>query len=142
MITRLLRYLGATLIATIIVSSTATLVVLSSVEEFGLTVSFSQTFQAIVADLMGFGPMLVAIAGLAYLIGFLVAFGLSKLSLNRMFWGVLAGLTAIPAAFWLMNSVVGLSVLHSTNYLSGWLGIIIGSLIGSLFYHNTINEIK
>ena len=142
MIKRFFRYLAATLIATVIVSASATLVVLSSVEDFGLSVSLGEKINAIVHDMVNFGPILLAVSAVAYLVGFLVAYGLSKITLNRMFWGILAGLTAIPSAFWLANSSVGLSIVHSTNYLTGWLGIIIGSLAGSLFYHNTINTNK
>ncbi|NNJ72189.1 MAG: hypothetical protein HKP09_03300 [Enterobacterales bacterium] len=112
---------------------------LSSVESFGMSVDFGQRLAAIGNDLKGFGPIILAISALAYLIGFLLAYGLSKIALTRMFWGLIAGLTAIPAAFWLMNSVAGLSVLHSTNFLTGWLGIMAGSLAGSLLYHYTIN---
>ena len=66
---------------------------------------------------------------------------LSKWWLNKSIWGFLAGLTSVPAAVAVVNTVVGIDLLYITIHPTGWFILLMGSVLGSmLYYRNAVNE--
>ena len=120
----------------------ATQLVLSNLNNFNLPpITFAQRLDATLHDLINFGPTVMVIVALAYLIGFFVVWLLSKWWLNKSIWGFLAGLTSVPAAVALVNKVVGIDLLYITIHPTGWFILLMGSVLGSmLFYRNDVNE--
>ena len=138
----LIRYVLSVLLCSFFITVSATQLVLSNLTNFDLpAVSFAQRIDATIHDLINFGPTIMMIVALAYLIGFLLVWLLSKWWLNQSIWGFLAGLTSVPAAVALVNAIVGIDLLYITIHPTGWFILLMGSVLGSmLFYRNVVNE--
>ena len=142
MLSVIIRYIISTVICAFFITISATQVVLSNLANFDLPpVTFSQRMDATIHDLINFGPIILIIVALAYLIGFLVAWLLAKVCLSNSTWGYIAGLTSVPSAIYLANSFAGIDVIYITQHTSGWFALITGSVLGSMvFYHKRVSQ--
>ena len=132
------RYILSVFLCSLIISISSTQIILASISGFGLGVDFATRVNTTWLDLLGLGPILILLVSGAYLVGFIIAWLLSKVILNRKLWGILAGITAVPSAVLVMNQVVGIEVLFISTKWYGWLVFSISSLVGSLLFllHN------
>jgi hypothetical protein len=105
------------------------------VTSFGVTVDLATRISSTLTDIIGLAPALLMLVTSAYLVGFSLAFLLGKVIFNQFSWGIIAGLTAVPAAVALIHHIVDIEIFYITSSLTGWLVLILSSLIGSLLFH-------
>ena len=145
MLNHILRFILSVIVCAGFISISGTQIVLSNVDRFGLpSLTIADRLNATLFDLQNFAPTLALVVLAAYLIGFTVAWGLSKLWLRVSIWGFIAGLTAVPAAVLLINRMVGIEVFYITSQPAGWFVLLMGSVLGSMVFYSKIvaEEIK
>lgn len=142
MLSLILRFFLSVITCTLFISISGTQIVLANVDRFGLPpLSIAERFNSTAYDLLNFAPILAVVVLAAYLIGFTVAWLLGKWWLKISIWGFIAGLTAVPTAVMLINSLVGIEVFYITTQPAGWFVLLTGSVLGSMvFYFKKISE--
>ena len=123
----------------LLASVVGTQIVLADIQSFGLEVSFGDRVSATFHDIAGLAPTLIALIGATFLVAFVIA-ALCKRYLGgkRTYWYLAAGFTSIPAALWLIKSIMGVTLFAAARTGPGMLLIAICGLVGaSLFIRLT-----
>ena len=142
MLNIIFRFILSVLVCAAFISISGTQIVLANVDRFGLPpLTVADRLSATLYDLQNFAPTLALVVLAAYLIGFLLAWLLGKWWWKVSIWGFIAGLTSVPAAVYLINSLVGIEVFYITTQPAGWFVLLMGSVLGSMvFYFKTVTE--
>ncbi len=142
MVIVVIRYILSVIVCSLFITVSATQLVLSNLSRFELpAISLTQRLETTWQDILNFGPTILMIVALAYLVGFIIVWLLSKKFLNRSIWGFIAGLTAVPAAVAFIDHVLGINLIYITIHGTGWFVLLMGSVLGSMvFYRDSINR--
>ena len=135
MIRLTINFIVSVIIGSLLVSILSTQIVLASVSEFGIAVDISTRLSSTYKDILGFGPTVLGITFVAYLVFFTINHLLAKLIGNKGNWVYLLGSVAIPSVLIIMNSIFGITVVASTNSLAGWFFNVLASFCGSLYFY-------
>lgn len=100
-------------------------------ESIGLMTRLQVTAQ----DLLGFMPLWSLVVALALLPAFTLAAGLHRWTQwNRMAWFVVAGITALASAFWLLNWVLPITPIAALRSSAGYWAMASSGALGGWLY--------
>ncbi|MFU8896105.1 MAG: hypothetical protein ACNA8J_06935 [Gammaproteobacteria bacterium] len=119
----LLSWLAATLVTAVAGSIIQTQFNLAAITALGVPVPPALRLQTTLQDLVGFAPMLAAIAGAGLLVALPVAAWLARHLQRRTLLYALAGATAIATAILLMNALLPITAIGATRSLAGFLAL-------------------
>lgn len=130
-----LAWLGATLVTAAAGSIVQTQFNLAAISAAGAPVPFDLRLQATLQDLVGFAPLLAAIAAAGFLVAFVVAARLTRRwpgRRNGLY--TLAGAVAITTPILLMNALLPLTVIGATRSLAGVVALAAAGALGGRVY--------
>ena len=119
----LLSWLAATLVTAVAGSIIQTQFNVAAITALGVPVPPAVRLQTTLQDLVGFAPMLAAIAGAGFLVALPVAAWLARHLQRRTLLYTLAGATAVATAILLMNALLPITVIGATRSLAGLLAL-------------------
>jgi hypothetical protein len=116
MLKTIVLFICTSLTATLLVCIVSTQIVLADVQSFGLNIAWAVRLDATIKDILGLAPVLYLLISIGFLIGFILAkYAHQFIGGNRMAWYIASGCTTFPLTMYLIQYIMGLTIIASTR---------------------------